>query len=126
MLRRVVAIPNDWVMRSDDGGLIQVPNEHVWVESENQDARGDDSISAFGPITRKLVVGTAHSIVWPRIEPIRQVEQRAHNEYSKAGAYKPVYSRVFTDQEVFRRFGRPKYNDMEPANSEIPGWTKGM
>ena len=56
-MRRVIALPNQWVRRGDDGGLIQVPNEHVWVESENHADRGDDSLTKYGPVTRKLIVG---------------------------------------------------------------------
>ncbi len=51
VFRRVVAIENQWVQRVDDGGIIKIPNNHVWVESLNENERGVDSISTYGPIS---------------------------------------------------------------------------
>ena len=36
------------------------------------------------------------------------------------------YSVALTENEIFRKYGRPKYHDSEPDNSELPGWTKGF
>ena len=32
---RVIAQDNEWVQRFDDGGLIRVPNGHIWIEQDN-------------------------------------------------------------------------------------------
>ena len=36
------------------------------------------------------------------------------------------YSSALTENEIFRKYGRPKYDENEPDNSELPGWTKGF
>ena len=79
IVRRVVGIPNEWVQRKDDGGLIQVPNEHLWLECESNDFRQNDSLSLYGPITRKLVQGTVKRVVWPpwKWDNLEQIENRA-------------------------------------------------
>ena len=30
-----------------------------------------------------------------------------------------------TDEQINRKYGRPKYHENELDNSDIPGWTKG-
>jgi len=30
-----------------------------------------------------------------------------------------------SNDEIYRKYGRPKYNENEPENSEMPGWTMG-
>jgi hypothetical protein len=30
-----------------------------------------------------------------------------------------------SNDEIYHKYGRPKYNLNEPENSEIPGWTRG-
>ena len=39
ILRRVVGVPGEWVQRADDGGFIQLPKEHLWIECENDQER---------------------------------------------------------------------------------------
>ena len=127
ILRRVVGTPNEWVQRSDDGGFIQVPLEHLWVESENKDDRQNDSLTKYGPLTRKLVVGEVKRVVWPpwKWDTMQAVEDRATVELSLQGKYR-TYCRTMKEEEIYRRYGRPKYSEYEPENSEIPGWTKGI
>ena len=55
MLRRVVATPDQWVMRQDDKKFLYVPEGHLWVESHNHTARGDDSLTKFGLVSADLV-----------------------------------------------------------------------
>ena len=38
---------------------------------------------------------------------------------------KTFHSRVMSNDEIYQKYGRPKYNHNEIENSEIPGWTKG-
>ena len=35
--RRVIATENLWIKRKDDGGIIKVPNGHVWIENVTPD-----------------------------------------------------------------------------------------
>ena len=54
--------------RLDDGGIIQVPNAHVWVECECANPikqRNLDSLSKFGPLSQVFILGEVHSVVWP-------------------------------------------------------------
>lgn len=51
LFRRVIAVENEWIQREDDGGIIKIPKNHIWVESINPKERGLDSISTFGPIS---------------------------------------------------------------------------
>jgi len=39
ILRRVIGVPGEWVQRADDGGFIQLPKEHLWIECENDQER---------------------------------------------------------------------------------------
>jgi hypothetical protein len=61
----------------DDGGIIKVPFGHVWVECENDKQRGIDSLTAFGPITSKLILGKALYTVWPvwRLMSFKDIEK---------------------------------------------------
>merc|ERR1712070_188202 len=57
IFRRVVGVSGEWMEKSDTGGFIQIPRSHIWIESENPNERGHDSVTTFGPITSKLGIG---------------------------------------------------------------------
>jgi hypothetical protein len=68
VFRRVIGEENQWVQRAIDGGLIKIPKGHVWIEQENENVeRSVDSLAdeIGGPVSKKLVLGPAHRIVWP-------------------------------------------------------------
>ena len=50
----MIAVENEWVKRLDDGGIIQIPAGHVWVECEclKSKNRNLDSLTDFGPISQ--------------------------------------------------------------------------
>ena len=65
LYRRIIAVEGEWVQRMDDGGIIKVPNGHVWVECVNSKERKHDSLTDFGPLTKKLIIGKVMYTVWP-------------------------------------------------------------
>ena len=79
VLRKVIAEQGEWVQRKDNGGIIRIPHNHLWVEAVNPDPTQvtSDSISDFGPISRAFVQGEAIGIVWPfwRISNLRDQER---------------------------------------------------
>ena len=104
-----------------------MPNFHLWIESENREASGMDSLSDFGPITKKMIAGEVSAVVWPpwRWEFIESVEKRVLVSRTLAGKNENHFSKGISDHEISQLYGRPKYNDDDPDNSPIPGWTKG-
>ncbi|CDW86061.1 mitochondrial inner membrane protease subunit 2 [Stylonychia lemnae] len=102
ILRRLVASENDWIQRMDDGGIIKIPINHMWVESINPNDRGPDSLSEFGPLSRGFLIGKAKRVVWPlwRFEKVNDLEK-----FSKLTNYKYQHSRVFSNQEIFNLYG---------------------
>ena len=104
ILRRVVAVQNEWVQRYDNGGIIKVPYNHIWIECENPEECKDDSISSYGPISQRFVIGEAVGIVWPfwRICYLTDIEKFGNF----LGIYKNVkHSRVYSSEEIYNRFG---------------------
>jgi len=55
-------------------------------------------------------------------ESTGQIDKEKLNKFRESNPQ----SKVMKDQDVREKYGRPKYNDFEPDNSEIPGWTKGI
>ena len=75
IMRRVIGVVGDWVQRSDNSSFIKIPNEHIWIESENSKLRQNDSITKFGPITRKLVKGTLYCQIYPKYKKLNEIEE---------------------------------------------------
>ena len=131
MTRRVIGVSGEWVRRCDDGGFAQVPREHLWVECENDEHRVLDSITTYGFISRKMAIGTVQMIVWPpeRAQGLQTLEERVRvqDKTDSVQGKKPRvrHSDTMSNEEVYRKYGRPKYDDNEPDNSEMPGWTMG-
>ena len=58
VVRRVVGTSGEWVQRNDNqGGMSQIPKEHLWVECENNEEHRFDSLTEFGHITSYLITG---------------------------------------------------------------------
>lgn len=51
------------IMFAQNGGRVEVPQGHVWVEGDNW--RKTQDSNAYGPISRSLITGKAVSILWP-------------------------------------------------------------
>ena len=109
-----------------------MPREHIWIECENDQGRIQDSITSYGPISRKLAVGEVKHVIWPpssfrnldTIEEAVRVEDKTR-ELQGRGQPRVRHSDTMSNDEIYRKYGRPKYSDNEPDNSEIPGWTMG-
>ena len=77
----------------------------------------------FGPISRKMAKGEVRRIVWP---PSRWGPIDGYQETNLSGNESWVkHSKTMSNDEIYRMYGRPKYNEYEPENSELPGWTRG-
>ena len=75
-----------------------------------------------------MVVGEVLSVVYPfdRMMSLKKIDEKVKQDEIKTGEVKrTIKSRVMSNDEIFRRYGRPKYKPDEPNNSEMPGWTKG-
>ena len=70
-----------------------------------------------------MAVGIVSHVIWPpwRFNNILKIEEYVceHN------LEKTFHSRVMSNDDIYQKYGRPKYNQNEIENSEIPGWTKG-
>ncbi|TNV74673.1 hypothetical protein FGO68_gene12116 [Halteria grandinella] len=105
IFRRVIAEEHQWVQRMDDGGIIKVPQGHVWIECENPDGRKIDSLSPElnGPISRKHVLGPCERIIWPIW---RCTSFSDMNKFSVLfGDKKPRHSQMYTSQQMYDKYG---------------------
>ena len=124
-MRRTIAIPNEWVERADTGGYAQVPKEHLWVECENYEKRQDDSLTEFGHITSKMVIGEVTSVLWPIRKSMSEIDRdqeinlfvnkvKDSPKLEKGAELDDIaftkHSRVMSNDDIFRKYGRPKYH----------------
>ncbi|KAK9291262.1 hypothetical protein L1049_009450 [Liquidambar formosana] len=72
-IKRIIALPGDWIGSSYTHDVQKVPEGHCWVEGDNS-ASSLDSRS-FGPIPLGLVRGRVTHIVWPP-QRVGAVERR--------------------------------------------------
>lgn len=106
LFRRVIAEEHQWVQRIDDGGIIKIPNGHVWIEGDNEDEeRTLDSLNAKngGPISKKHIYGPCEYIVWPiwRATSFRDLHRFSRFSRSK----QPNHSKVYSSDEIFVKYG---------------------
>ena len=113
VFRRVVATERLWVKRNDDGGIIQVPKGHVWVECECEapaKQKNLDSITTYGPISTSHVLGEVKAIVWPfwRMQSFASIENKlklgvANRGYNNLARYWEAlgHSEVLTSDEIY-------------------------
>ncbi|MQL80102.1 hypothetical protein Taro_012554 [Colocasia esculenta] len=73
MVKRLIALPGDWIRDPESHDIIKIPEGHCWVEGDNSTSSFDSR--AFGPIPLGLVQGRATSIVWPP-QRVSKVERR--------------------------------------------------
>ncbi|KAL9242394.1 hypothetical protein vseg_016396 [Gypsophila vaccaria] len=62
-VKRIVALPGDWLRLPDTYDTVKIPNGHCWVEGDNS-ATSMDSRS-FGPVPLGLAQGRVTHILWP-------------------------------------------------------------
>ncbi|KAK8944315.1 hypothetical protein KSP39_PZI008457 [Platanthera zijinensis] len=62
-VKRLVALPGDWVEVSSD--ILKIPEGYCWVEGDNP-AMSWDSRS-FGPIPLGLIRGRVTHVIWPPV-----------------------------------------------------------
>lgn len=70
IIKRVVAVEFDWVVRND-GLYTEVPKGHCWVEGDNQNNSLDSNV--FGPAPLALITARAFFVIWP-FESIRKLK----------------------------------------------------
>ncbi|KAJ8464981.1 hypothetical protein OPV22_027533 [Ensete ventricosum] len=72
-VKRVVALPGDWMQIPDTSDILKIPEGHCWVEGDNKEFSLDSR--HFGPIPLGLVQGRVTHVVWPP-QRIRKVERK--------------------------------------------------
>uniref|UniRef100_A0A5B7A4T0 Mitochondrial inner membrane protease subunit 2 n=1 Tax=Davidia involucrata TaxID=16924 RepID=A0A5B7A4T0_DAVIN len=72
-IKRITALPGDWIKTPYSNDVLKIPEGHCWVEGDNS-ASSLDSRS-FGPIPLGLVRGRVTNIVWPP-QRVGKVERR--------------------------------------------------
>ncbi|GAB4846590.1 hypothetical protein Ancab_025597 [Ancistrocladus abbreviatus] len=72
-IKRIIALPGDWVRVSCSYGTVKISEGHCWVEGDSS-ASSLDSRS-FGPIPLGLAHGRVSHILWPpqRISEVKRV-----------------------------------------------------
>ncbi|XP_015897191.2 uncharacterized protein LOC107430837 [Ziziphus jujuba] len=72
-IKRVIALPGDWIGIRHTSDVLRIPDGHCWVEGDNPSSSMDSN--SFGPIPLGLVKGRVTHIVWPP-QRIGAVEKR--------------------------------------------------
>uniref|UniRef100_A0A0D9W281 Mitochondrial inner membrane protease subunit 2 n=1 Tax=Leersia perrieri TaxID=77586 RepID=A0A0D9W281_9ORYZ len=73
MVKRLLALPGDWIQVPSAKEIRQVPEGHCWVEGDNADVSWDSR--CYGPIPLGLMQGRVTHIVWP-LNRIGRVERK--------------------------------------------------
>lgn len=72
LVKRLIALPGDWIQVPAAQEIRQIPVGHCWVEGDNPDVSWDSR--SYGPIPLGLMQGRVTHIVWPpnRIGPVER------------------------------------------------------
>ncbi|WOK98761.1 hypothetical protein Cni_G07473 [Canna indica] len=62
-VKRLVALPGDWMHVPNSSDILKIPEGHCWVEGDNTGCSFDSR--HFGPIPLGLVRGRVTHIIWP-------------------------------------------------------------
>ncbi|KAF3789782.1 Mitochondrial inner membrane protease subunit 2 [Nymphaea thermarum] len=63
LIKRIIALPGDWIRIPETYEIVKVPEGHCWVEGDNYNSSTDSR--SFGPIPLGLVKGRATHVIWP-------------------------------------------------------------
>ncbi|XP_031496425.1 uncharacterized protein LOC116261736 isoform X2 [Nymphaea colorata] len=63
LIKRIIALPGDWIRIPETYKIVKVPEGHCWVEGDNYNSSTDSR--SFGPIPLGLVKGRATHVIWP-------------------------------------------------------------
>ncbi|CAN6475336.1 unnamed protein product [Victoria cruziana] len=63
LVKRMIALPGDWLRIPETYEIMKVPEGHCWVEGDNYNSSTDSR--SFGPIPLGLVKGRATHVIWP-------------------------------------------------------------
>jgi len=63
LVKRLIALPSDWVTVPGTYEILQVPKGHCWVEGDNAEVSFDSK--SFGPIPLALLKGRVTNVIWP-------------------------------------------------------------
>lgn len=77
-IKRITALPGDWISTPHSYDPIVVPEGHCWVEGDNSVFSLDSR--SFGPIPLGLVHGRVTYIVWPP-QRVGKVDKRIPREH---------------------------------------------
>ncbi|KAL5538371.1 hypothetical protein UlMin_045390 [Ulmus minor] len=71
-IKRIIALPGDWIGIRHSSDVLRIPEGHCWVEGDNPSSSLDSN--SFGPVPLGLVKGRVTNIVWPpqRIGPVER------------------------------------------------------
>ncbi|KAL5724421.1 hypothetical protein ACHQM5_007687 [Ranunculus cassubicifolius] len=72
-VKRIVALPGEWIRVSDSDDMMRIPNGHCWVEGDNPSISLDSR--SFGPIPLGLIEGKATHVIWPP-QRVGRVDQK--------------------------------------------------
>ncbi|XP_074269800.1 uncharacterized protein LOC141592838 [Silene latifolia] len=76
-VKRIIALPGDWLKLPDMHDTVKIPAGHCWVEGDNSAASMDSRY--FGPVPLGLAQGRVTHILWPP-QRIGKVESQVPKE----------------------------------------------
>ncbi|XP_042452198.1 mitochondrial inner membrane protease subunit 2-like isoform X1 [Zingiber officinale] len=72
-VKRLIALPGDWMQCPNSHDIVKIPEGHCWVEGDNRSSSLDSR--HFGPIPLGLVRGRVTHIIWP-LKRMSKVERK--------------------------------------------------
>ncbi|CAO2822778.1 unnamed protein product [Amaranthus hypochondriacus] len=63
LVKRIVAMPGDWLSVSNPFDTVKIPPGHCWVEGDNSAASADSR--SYGPVPLGLAQGRVTHVLWP-------------------------------------------------------------
>ncbi|KAG2565338.1 mitochondrial inner membrane protease subunit 2-like [Panicum virgatum] len=63
LVKRLIALPGDWIQVPENQEIRQIPQGHCWVEGDNASVSMDSRF--YGPVPLGLMQGRVTHIVWP-------------------------------------------------------------
>ncbi|KAM0938902.1 putative signal peptidase I [Dioscorea sansibarensis] len=63
LVKRLIALPGQWIQIPESSEMLKIPEGHCWVEGDNSACSLDSR--SFGPIPLGLVKGRVTHVIWP-------------------------------------------------------------